>query len=178
MTVTVVNGNTLPVTKIGDIQMIDSGFTIPGVYLAPGLKSYLIIIRELTRSRICTWFDGDRAMLYAGPELVGVAVAPQEKYGRYVLQIAAASSANCSDGVMKLVWRSSSARAPRPIEDEAPAATMSFPPWFKLPNSLQTNFYDYLQNSKCVPTEHSQSLEPTPKKKRKCVDSSSGASKR
>lgn len=38
-----------------------------------------------------------------------------------------------------------------PIEDEAPAATMSFPP--------------------------SQSLEPTPKKKRKCVDSSSEASK-
>jgi hypothetical protein len=121
MRVRVASGNTLPVTKIGDIQMTDSGFTIPGVHLAPGLKSDLISVRVLTRSRICTWFDGDRATLYAGPELVGVAVAPQEKNGLYVLQflrvpkIAAASSGNCLDGEMTLVWRGSSARAPRPV---------------------------------------------------------------
>jgi hypothetical protein len=181
MTVTVANGNSLPITKIGDIT---AGFTIPDVHLAPGIKMDLISVRVLTRSRICTWFDGDRATLYAGPNLVGVAVAPQEKNGLYVLEslsvpkIAAASSANCLDGEMKLVWCSSSARAPRPIQDKAPAATMSFPPRFALSNSMQTYFHDYLLNSKCVPTEHSQSMEPTPKKKQKCVDSSSGASKR
>jgi hypothetical protein len=184
MTVTVANGNTLPITKIGDIQMVTAGFTIPDVHLAPGIKMDLISVRVLTRSRICTWFDGDRATLYAGPDLVGVAVAPQEKNGLYVLEslsvpkIAAASSANCLDGEMKLVWRSSSAGAPRPIEDKAPAATMSFPPRFALSNSLQTYFHDYLLNSKCVPTEYSQSMKPTPKKKQKCVDSRSGASKR
>jgi hypothetical protein len=63
------DGNTLPITKIGDITMI-AAFRIPGVYLAPGLKFDLISVRELTRNRICTWFDGDRAMLYAGRELI------------------------------------------------------------------------------------------------------------
>jgi hypothetical protein len=123
MSVTAADGNTLPVTKIGDIQMTNAGFTIPGVHLVPGLKFDLISVRELTRqSRICTWFDGDRAMLYAGPDLVGLAVAPQEKSGLYVLEslsvpeIAAAdSSGNCLDGEMKLlpVWCGSSARGSR-----------------------------------------------------------------
>ena len=57
MRIRAADGNTMPITKIGDIQMIDSGFTIPGVYLAPGLKSDLISVRELTRlCRICKWF--------------------------------------------------------------------------------------------------------------------------
>ncbi|CAD6252843.1 unnamed protein product [Miscanthus lutarioriparius] len=122
MRIQVANGNTLPVTKIGDIQMAAAGFTIPGVYLAPGLTSNLISVRELTRqSRICTWFDGDRATLYAGPELVGEAVAPQENSsGLYVLQFlsvpkeaaANASSGNGLDGEIRLVpvWCGSSSR--------------------------------------------------------------------
>ena len=131
MTVTVANGDKLPVTKIGDIRMETAGFTIPGVHLAPGLTMHLISVRELTRQgRICTWFDGDRAMLFAGPDLVGVAVASQEKYGLYVLQslsmpnvAAAASSAKCLDGEMKLVWRSSSESARAQCVDSGSGAS-------------------------------------------------------
>jgi hypothetical protein len=107
------DGNTLPITKIGDITMI-AGFRIPGVYLAPGLKFDLISVRELTRNRICTWFDGDRAMLYAGRQLVGEAVAPQDKYSLYVLQFLSVTTiaGNSLDGEIKLVpvWSGSSAR--------------------------------------------------------------------
>jgi len=63
------------------------GFRIPDVHLAPGFKFDLISVRELTRNRICTFFDGDQAMLSEGPGLIGAAVAPQEeKYGLYVLK--------------------------------------------------------------------------------------------
>jgi hypothetical protein len=146
MTVRVADGNMLPVTKIGDIQMVDVGFTIPGVHLAPGLKSDLISVRVLTRSRICTWFDGDRAMLYAGPELVGEAVAPQEKNGLYVLQslsvpeiAAAASSGNGLDGEIKLVptWCGASAcqgqgQSPTPT----PALTQTLTRGVSFPRSV------------------------------------------
>ena len=92
---------------------------------------FLVGVRELTRQgRICTWFDGDRAMLFAGPDLVGVAVASQEKYGLYVLQslsmpnvAAAASSAKCLDGEMKLVWRSSSESARAQCVDSGSGAS-------------------------------------------------------
>ena len=64
--------------------MANAGFTIPGVHLAPGLDCDAISVRELTRQgRICTWFDGDRAMLYAGHDLVGLAArssTPQVLY--------------------------------------------------------------------------------------------------
>jgi hypothetical protein len=121
LSVVAADGNTMPITKIGNIQ-IPGFFTIPAVCLVPGLKvDGLISVRQLARqSRICTWFVGDRAMLYAGPNLVGVAVAPQESlYGLYILQFLRTmpkTSGNCLDGDIKLlpVWCGSSARAPRP----------------------------------------------------------------
>jgi len=70
MMVRVANGNTLSATKIGDIQMIASRrlHNPKCLYLAPGLEADLISVRVLTRqSRIWTWFDGDRAMLYVAP---------------------------------------------------------------------------------------------------------------
>ncbi|CAD6252685.1 unnamed protein product [Miscanthus lutarioriparius] len=87
MRIRAADGNTMPITKIGDIQMITADIRNPGVCLVPGLKLDLISVHQFMRSRICTWFEGDRAMLYAGTELVGIAVTPQENfYGLYILQ--------------------------------------------------------------------------------------------
>jgi len=83
-----------------------AGFRIPDVHLAPGFKFDLISVRELTRNRICTFFDGDQAMLSEGPGLVGAAVAPQEeKYGLYVLKFLSVTTFAGSglDGEIKLV---------------------------------------------------------------------------
>lgn len=79
-------GNKMTVNKIGDIRVLDR-FTIPNVYLLPELRDDgLISVRQLARQGICTFFVGDRARLYAGTDLVGVAVAElDDPYGLYVL---------------------------------------------------------------------------------------------
>lgn len=79
-------GNRMTVNKIGDIRVLDR-FTIPNVYLLPELRDDgLISVRQLARQGICTFFVGDRARLYAGTDLVGVAVAElDDPYGLYVL---------------------------------------------------------------------------------------------